>query len=63
MTNEKLSEVKVLQSAAGYYIGRLYWDEDCKAWLPYDRLSGYYASEVIAAEDKWFYDNSGLECD
>jgi hypothetical protein len=49
--SEKISEVKVLKSAAGYYIGHLYLDNDMKVWLPYDRLSGYYVTKEDAAED------------
>lgn len=48
---ERISEVKVLQSAAGYYIGHLYYDEDMKGWLPYDRLTGYYVSKENALLD------------
>lgn len=48
---EQISEVKVLKSAAGYYIGHLYFDTDMKVWLPYDRLSGYYATKEDAAQD------------
>jgi len=49
--SEKISEVKILKSAAGYYIGYLYFDTDMKVWLPYDRISGYYATKEDAAED------------
>jgi hypothetical protein len=50
-TKERISEVKVLKSAAGYYIGYLYYDEDMKGWFPYDRLSGYYVTKEDALLD------------
>jgi hypothetical protein len=43
---EKVSKLKVMQSAAGYYIGRSYKDEDFGAELPYSRDSAeYYKTE------------------
>ncbi len=48
---DQISEVKVLKSAAGYYIGYLYFDTEMRVWLPYDRLSGYYATKEDAAQD------------
>lgn len=48
---EQISELKVLKSAAGYYIGYLYYDQDMKGWFPYDRLSGYYVTKEDALED------------
>lgn len=43
-----ISETKVLHSNAGYYIGHEYKDRDFDAWLPYDRISGYYATREAA---------------
>ena len=38
----QVSKPKVMQSNAGYYIGRSYLDPDCDMMeLPYDRLSSY----------------------
>lgn len=48
---ELLSPLKVLQSAAGYYIGQLYFDRDMEVWLPYDRVSGYYVTKQDALDD------------
>jgi hypothetical protein len=55
---EKILEISnpmVLRSAAGYYIGELCLTEhtfsDGKVstfWLPYDRMSGYYATKFLA---------------
>lgn len=51
MEEEQIGLPEVLHSAAGYYIGRLYFDTDCQMWLPYDRLSGYYPNTETALED------------
>ena len=37
-----VSEYRVLKSAAGYYVGREYWDTEFNYWGPYERESGYY---------------------
>lgn len=39
---ETVSDVQVLHSNAGYYIGREYLDKDFGTWMPYDRLSVEY---------------------
>jgi hypothetical protein len=45
----KISEIQVLRSNAGYYIGRTYFDEETGCWFPYDRLSeGYYSTRQEA---------------
>jgi len=44
----KVSEAKVMHSAAGYYIGQAYYDTECGAWLPFSRLSGYYSTQELA---------------
>jgi len=42
----KVTDAQVLRSAAGWYIGALYWDEEMTGWYPWDRYSsGYYATE------------------
>ena len=40
----QISDVMVLRSAAGFYIGTAYWDKELHGvWLPNERLSfGYY---------------------
>ena len=32
--NYKLSELHVMKSAAGYYLGYTYFDEECQCWFP-----------------------------
>lgn len=49
--SDNISELQVLKSAAGYYIGYLYFDTDMRVWLPYDRISGYYVTKEDAAQD------------
>jgi len=44
-----LSEMRVLKSAAGYYVGRTAWDEDDGYEEPGSRESGYFATEAEAA--------------
>lgn len=44
----RVSMSEVLHSAAGYYIGRVYLDEEFDTWLPYDRQSGYYKTYPVA---------------
>jgi hypothetical protein len=48
-----ISEVKVLRSAAGFYIGRTYSNEVETGGMdfPYDRLSGYYPKRGDAEKD------------
>tara|TARA_B110000259_G_C13645065_1_gene253920 strand:- start:230 stop:415 length:186 start_codon:yes stop_codon:yes gene_type:complete len=48
---DKVSEPLVMKSAAGYYVGLQYFDEDAQCWLPYDRLGTYYAEESSAIEE------------
>lgn len=47
---ETLDGPKVLKSAAGYYIGYLYWDVECEAWLPWSRDSIYFPTEQSAQD-------------
>lgn len=45
-----VSPLHVMKSAAGYYLGRTYIDEECgRAQFPYDRQSKYFAREDLAA--------------
>lgn len=47
--DENISELKVMKSAAGFYLGRSYRDEECGgAELPYSRNSGYFATREEA---------------
>lgn len=45
-----ISKLKVMQSNAGYYIGRYCIDEDDSFKPPYSRESGYYKSKEEAAK-------------
>ena len=44
----KISELHVMKSAAGYYLGYTYFDEECQCWFPYDRESHYMATKEEA---------------
>jgi hypothetical protein len=46
----KVGELKVLESAAGFYIGRLYHETEDDS-EPYDRASGYYRDKESAEMD------------
>jgi len=51
MTNDIISEYRVLKSAAGYYVGQGYREaewEDGMYFLPWNRCSGYFESEEQA---------------
>jgi hypothetical protein len=39
--DKEISELKVLESRAGYYVGREMYNEDYEKWFPYIRVSGY----------------------
>jgi hypothetical protein len=41
MAKDMVSEVRVLSSAAGYYIGYQYWNKLAGAWFPWSRQSKY----------------------
>ena len=72
---DRVSNLKVMKSAAGYYIGRSYWDEEFGFDGPYSRESGYYATAEDAQldleaqsfevrdclENNWAYENGVLE--
>ena len=45
---EEVSELKVMCSAAGWYIGTSIFDYECGCELPNTRESGYYATEEEA---------------
>ena len=42
------SEFKVMQSAAGYYIGTTYYDEEMGGDFPYSRETGYFGPKAAA---------------
>lgn len=58
---EVISDLQVMRSAAGYYVGRAYLDSEVVpedelpedgttfAGMPYERCSGYYDTEEEAA--------------
>jgi hypothetical protein len=74
IADDFVSELKVMQSGAGFYIGRSYWDSEFEFEGPYSRESGYYAFEGDATRDlkhdmfsrrscvenDWSYDNGEL---
>lgn len=35
----------VMRSAAGWYIGHLYWDEEMQGWFPWSRQTDYMTEE------------------
>ena len=49
--DDHVSGLMVMKSAAGYYIGRSYWDTECGFEGPYSRESGYYGTEDEAQAD------------
>lgn len=58
MRANKVSNLMVLESAAGFYIGRVYYNSNnINDYEPYDRVSSYMASREIAetalAEDNY----------
>jgi len=60
MSSGKISAPMVLKSAAGYYIGALYWDEELDGWYPWDRYSFcYYATEEEAKKSLPAYEDEG----
>ena len=53
-TTISISDYQVMKSAAGYYIGRTCVERTEEGWeypAPYDRVSGYYATEEEAKKD------------
>lgn len=48
---DPVSNLQVLKSAAGWYIGRSYFDLEFGFVGPYSRESGYYSSEEEAKAD------------
>lgn len=72
---DRVSDLKVMNSGGGYYIGRSYWDEEFGFEGPYSRESGYYATAEDAQldleaqsfevrdciENNWAYETGNLE--
>ena len=56
--SENYSGLKVMRSAAGYYIGTEYYDEELDITMPGSRESGYYgtAEEAQAELDSMNWD-------
>lgn len=52
----QISELKVMRSAAGYYIGRSCVEAGLPFEQPYSRESCYYPSEEAAAADLHTFD-------
>lgn len=46
--HEAVSELKIMKSAAGYYVGRSYQDEESGGEFPYSRESGYFRTRAEA---------------
>ena len=47
-----VTDLEVLQSGGGFYIGRMCWSEDCDGLEePYSRESGYYPTREAAQAD------------
>ena len=51
-----ISELKILRSAAGYYIGRTCKEDGLPFEEPYSRESGYYPTEKAAENDLHTFD-------
>lgn len=50
MKSYKVSKLQVLSTIAGYVIGRLYFDDDVKAWLPFSYESEHIETQHEAEE-------------
>lgn len=46
--HEEVSQLKVMKSGQGYYIGREMYDKPTDSWEPYSRESGYSAKPLQA---------------
>ena len=47
---EILSPPQIMKSNAGYYVGRMCYDEDCNAIVKYDRMTEYYTDKAEAVK-------------
>ena len=71
---DRVSDLQVMKSGAGYYIDRSYWDEEFGFEGPYSRESGYFPTYEAAEieldlnnwevrrciENEWAYDRGDL---
>ena len=46
-TNQ-VSELKIMKSNAGFYIGRTCFDAEMQMTVPFDRQSGYFSTDIEA---------------
>lgn len=54
MSNEQVSDIQVMQSNAGFYLGYSYFDDETQAWLPYSRETEYMTEgEAVNALKYW----------
>jgi hypothetical protein len=42
---EEHNRLQILKSAAGYYLGTLYYDEEMEGWFPYSRDTMYLTKD------------------
>lgn len=57
MEDEGISPLKVMKSAAGYFVGRQYKEDG--VWLPYDRITEYFQYSEDGSLARWLYYGSG----
>jgi len=41
----EISDLQVMQSGAGFYVGHSYWDIKMQGWFPWSRESDYMTEE------------------
>ena len=46
---DSYTELRVLKSPAGYYVGTMYWDAEYEMWDRGSRDSDYFSTEADAA--------------
>lgn len=59
----QISDLHIMESAAGFYLGRTYHDEEFHADLPYSRQSGYFRDEETARAALALYPLTRRDCD
>lgn len=50
-----ISDLEICESAAGYYLGHTYYDDEWCGWLPWDRQSDYIATKQEAEQMLAYY--------
>jgi hypothetical protein len=50
-----VSDVQIMRSNAGYYIGTEYYEADFGTWFPHNRLSGYFKTRELAQKELDFH--------